>query len=186
MQPQHVRDRVAFIRNKTKVTMYVHGDLTETEAWDLYQELDQLYFGSTAASHAFFDVAEFKRLQSLGSDGGNECVGNELDNHKKNYGATFQNIKLVASQLQQPSTADSVSAAGEVVYEVPARSRLLIAQPAAAGTSGNSSSHRRVILPAFNPSDPNSALITYFQVTVCTFYYDLIAITDFYILFLLH
>ena len=135
VEKQHVLDRVSVLRNKTKTIMYVHGDLNQDEAVDLYRELDSLYLGSSPQP-SVFNITEFQRIQSLGH-------GNKNTNALNDESLKFQNIKL---NTVTPPPA-------EVMYEVPARARVL-----------TSPGHARVILPAFNPSDANSALITYFQV----------------------
>lgn len=106
----NVLERAKYIWNSTQITLYVHGDLNETDTRELYQGLQ----------------------------------GN------------FLNSKTSGKMNDQ---SFSVTAAAETNginnYVVPSRSRIL-----------SSAGHRRVILSSFNPSDPNSALVTYFQTEV--------------------
>ena len=157
---EDVLDRVNAIHKHTKVTMYTHGDVEKEDSLRLYDEIvNSIQSSQRAAIERMRESEDKTTLGALAVSPTDGAVGLDPALLLKDM---TQLIDKPYSSHNAP-TATSTSSVGThkpdfttmltPEYEWKSRSRLLT-EP-----------HTRVLLPAFNPNDANSALVTYFQVS---------------------
>ena len=158
MRYEDVLDRVNAIHKHTKVTVYTHGDVEKEDSLRLYDEIVNSIQSSQKAAIERVGLAEDKTsLCVLAVSPTADAVGLDpallVKDMTELIDKPHYNAPTTTSTGSEVAHKPDVSGMLTPEYEWKSRSRLLT-EP-----------HTRVLLPAFNPNDANSALVTYFQVS---------------------
>ena len=159
MRYEDVLDRVSAIHKHTKVTVYTHGDVEKEDSLRLYDELvNSIQSSQKAAIERVLESEDKSSLSTL-SVSSTGAVGLDPALLIKDMTQLIDKPYYTAPTATTGAGGNGAAKKLEVSsmltpeYEWKSRGRLLT-EP-----------HTRVLLPAFNPNDANSALVTYFQVS---------------------